>query len=219
MTGVLKARQSAVLVRPAALAPASGPAPCIEELRLAEATTEAERLRVALADAQQAAAQAEARAREEGRREGRAAAATEDAERTRLVGKALDDALEAWRESLSRLDALAPRIARAAVDKLFADSEMIGGLVERAAARRIELLRHESGRALRLSPEDFPDATALEALRGKIGFETIEIRLDPALSRGTCILDFKLGHADLSPEAQWRGLAAILDKMAEEDAQ
>lgn len=217
MTMVIKAGVAEAAVRPLAMRRASRPvaeAAVVADARIGELEEENARLREALEKALDAAADAAAKARESERKEAVEAARGEAAKRLEALDQGLAAALAAWQEALAGLDRLAPLIARTALSKLFEPSEDQAELVGRAIARQMAGLRRETALRLRVSAADFADDAALGALRERAGAGRLDIVCDPDLASGECRLDLALGHVELTPAAQWRELAALLESLA-----
>ena len=117
-------------------------------------------------------------------------------------------------ERLGALDRLAPELARAALARMFADSEDRSALVEAMIARQLAALRRSSVLAIHLSPEDFPDIDALAALSAGLGAEGVRIETDRALRAGASRIECRLGQIDLDMDTQWQALSALLAEMA-----
>lgn len=109
--------------------------------------------------------------------------------RVREAGEA---ALDVWRARLDELDILAAMLAQGAMAKVFSPHADLADLVARAIGAKIAQLRTESIVAVRVSGEDFEEASAVVAVAG--GAEIIR---DPLLKSGECRIDLSLGEVDL----------------------
>jgi flagellar assembly protein FliH len=192
---------------PSAEAPARDP-------RLVALEGEVDELRAALAAERIAAGKAVAAARTEGERLGKAAAGGAAAKQVAALVGGVEAALEAWGERLAGLDALAAALAKAALAKLFDDSEGPSRFVAGLLARQMRLLRRDSLLAVRVSAADFTDEAALAALGAEAGAGSVRIVADADLAPGECRIDLQLGHIDIGAGAQWAQLAAFLDELA-----
>lgn len=171
------------------------------------------RLRERESDGQKATASA----REEGRREGQAAAARDEAGRLSVLRDSFGAALDAWHDRLAELDALAVLFSKAALEKVFAQADRNAELVVAAIKRRAERLREESAVVVRVSQDDFPDASSLVEAPSGNGIEALPIIICADLGPGECTIDLQLGHIDISPNEQWKRLAALLDEITSDE--
>lgn len=167
----------------------------------------------ALTDKLAAADKAKVKAREQGHEAGLAEADDRADERLAEVRDALADAAHRFEGQLAVLDGLAPQLARAALEKLFAPAEHWAAMVEAMIARQLQTLRRSSEVTLRVSPEDF-DADRAAAL----GAGQCRVEIDSDLHSGAARIVCRLDRIDLDVREQWAGLAALLDTMAEDDA-
>lgn len=213
MSGLIKggaAHSVRPFLDPATLPPVPSADPRLEALE-----RENEELRAALAAQRKAAEEAVAAARTEGERQGKAAAEDAADKRLQLLGKGVETAVAAWEKRLADLDDLAPPLARAALAKLFDESEdhsrFVGGLI----ARQLRLLRRDSVVAIRVSARDFQDEQALSGLGAEAATGSIRILADADLASGGCRIDLQLGHIDIGTKTQWSQLSAFLDRLAE----
>lgn len=197
---------------PAHTAPAP-PAVDPRDAELARLAAQIERLTAARKEDAATWEAAVAAAREEGRCKGLAEAETREADRLAALGKALNESVAAFNARLETLEALAPALARAALAKLFDNAEGWAAPVEAMLARQLATLRRATLVAVRVSPQDFPDAAALAALSGALGTEGVTLVGDRALRAGASRIECKLGQIDLDVRAQWQAVAALLDEM------
>ncbi|WP_294049417.1 FliH/SctL family protein [Sphingomonas sp.] len=190
------------------------PAPDPRDIKQARLVAELERLQRQRAEDEAAAKRAVAVAREEGRQEGLAQAERREADGIAALRQGLERARADLGERLGALDRLAPELARAALARMFADSEDRSALVEAMIARQLAALRRSSVLAIHLSPEDFPDIDALAALSAGLGAEGVRIETDRALRAGASRIECRLGQIDLDMDTQWQALSALLAEMA-----
>ncbi|MDH4744538.1 FliH/SctL family protein [Sphingomonas sp. CBMAI 2297] len=190
------------------------PAPDPRDIEQARLVAELERLQRQRAEDEAAAKRAVAVAREEGRQEGLAQAERREADGIAALRQGLERARADLGERLGALDRLAPELARAALARMFADSEDRSALVEAMIARQLAALRRSSVIAIHLSPEDFPDIDALAALSAGLGAEGVRIETDRALRAGASRIECRLGQIDLDMDTQWQALSALLAEMA-----
>lgn len=125
--------------------------------------------------------------------------------RTALMGAVatLDQRFDAERD-------LAIEIARAALDRLFADPSLYRGMVVETARLQAAGLRGSAAVRLRVSEADFPDAETLGSLPSVDAALTVES--DAALAAGSCIFDLTLGTLDASIARQQAVIEHILDQ-------
>lgn len=184
--------------------------PSEHDTRIAALEEEVATLRAALAEAAGIGAKAEEKAHEEGFTAGTAAARRDEDARLKAIAAGAAAAAADWSEKLDALDGLAAALAQAALGRLFADAPDWREMVCRNLARQLQDLRRDAVVAVRVSAADFPDAASLAEAGGRLQLGTVAISADPALEAGSCRLDLRLGHVDLSLPRQWAVLADIL---------
>lgn len=174
------------------------------------------RLQARLIEAESALALAEAnakagieRASEAGRRAGREAATRDDAARVAALEHGIAAAHKALEGKLATLDALAPAVARIALDKLLGASEARTDLVAAMIARNLAAFRRDVVIAISVSAQDFPDLSVADSLLG-----AATVRSDPDLASGSARIDARLERLDLDLDAEWARIAMTLDSMA-----
>lgn len=221
MTGVIKAAAAAAATRTFVGAIAASPPRAAElrdvrspvELALDEAREEIDKLQATLLSAEQNACAREAAARRAGRQEGLKEAVNTSTRQLELLGEGLTAAQASWSEALAALDLLAVALARDALGKIFGSSEDLAALTTAAIARRMATLRAESTIGLAVSAVDFPDPSALDALRTAIGGTPLRIDSDPLLAAGEARIALQLGRIDVGPVPQWRALDTFLRQL------
>lgn len=223
MTRILKGAATAGMV---ALYPpqargagaADGTGRAVHDNSLQVALAEIARLQAASAAAEAALPGAAAAARAEGRREGAAAAAAAENRRVHALAEGMAAAAARTEEALAGVERLALLVARTALGRLVASDAALAGLVAGSIARQMEQLRREVVSVIRVSVQDFPDEAALGALASDAGTGSVKLVADPDLGAGECRMDLLLGHLDLGVQSRWREVAALLDRMADEEA-
>lgn len=188
----------------------SPPAPDPGEIERAEMASEIERLRDALADARATAESEAAQIHARGVAEGKAQADRGDTERLELLAGAMAAANAAVTVRLEALDALAPLLVRAALDKIFGACTQWDSAVAAMVARQLAVLRRSNVVAIHVSPSDFPDCAAVEALAAG----DLRVARDAGLRAGACRIECKLGAVDLDARDQLVALAGLLEDMA-----
>lgn len=211
MTGLLKGAQAGLAADrlPQARPRPSGPPPRDTrfdhlEARIAELERQLEAER---RDAKRAVAEAHAAGRDE--------AVADDARRTAALEAGVKQAVGAWREGLAQVDLLAASLAASALGKLFNESADLAAMTSRTLARRVERLDRGSVVSVGVSPSDFPDGPAIDALARRAGIAASRIAARPELPAGACRLALRLGEVDLDPLGQWAVLHDALRAMAE----
>lgn len=203
-------------VRSFGVAPPVAPAPAPKakadprDARIARLEAEIVGLQDALAKAESDAATAVAEAREAGEAAGRARAEDREADRLDALREGLSAAGKSFEARLAALEGLAPRLARASLEKLFGSVEDWSPMVEAMLARQLATLRRSRIVAVQVSPADFADPHAVAALSGS----DLRAAIDPDLRAGAARIECKLGQIDLDARAQWDRLAELLDEMA-----
>ncbi|WP_420606048.1 hypothetical protein [Novosphingopyxis sp.] len=127
------------------------------------------------------------------------------------VADGISQALQAQQGALEELSLAAPRLAGAALARLFEPDAGMTALVEAALARQLADLDEDLLLRVRLSGEDFADDGALDALRQR--FEGLAIEIRTELPSGACHFDMKLGRIDASPTVQWARLSELLETL------
>ncbi len=167
-------------------------------------------LRDGESEREDASADAFRRGHAEGREEGLAAAATREQERVEAVQDAVAKAVSTIDRKIDGERDLAIDIARAALDRILADPAMYHGLVAETARRHAAALQRGTILRLRVSPLDFPDASALEVLPRLSGGAVVEA--DPSIEAGSCIFDLTLGSLDASIPRQLIAIDEVFEK-------
>lgn len=184
-------------------------APDPRDAEIAQLRTEIDRLAGLLAEVPRS----ERLAREHGRKAGLAEAADREEARLDALRDGLADAAERFQVQLTLLDGLAPQLARAALEKLFAPAESWSAMAEAMISRQLKELRRSAVVALSVSPADFDEARAVA-----LGGGQLRVELDQDLPAGTARIECKLGQIDLDLREQWQSLAALLQAMSAEPA-
>ncbi|PTS90563.1 hypothetical protein DBR17_01175 [Sphingomonas sp. HMWF008] len=205
MAGLIKAGQAAYDIQAFAgsrePAQPSAPTRSVVEHALDDARAEIARLQAQLIEASAAAERDASEAYAAGVADGQQATDDRVAQRLERLDAALSVAHDDWHARLAEMDTLAVQLARTTLAKLFSESRDLGDLVARAITRKVATMRSESVVAITVSASDFADAPSIEALQRHIPTEGMALVRDTALAAGTCRLDLKLGHVDLSIEA------------------
>jgi flagellar assembly protein FliH len=196
---------------PIAAAPAPKAKADPRDARISRLEGEIAALRDAFAKAEADASEAIAEAHEQGIAEGLAKAEGREAERIDALRKGLSSAGQRFEAKLATLDGLAPQLARAALEKLFGAVDDWSPMVEAMLARQLATLRRARIVAVQVSPADFSDPGAVEALSGS----DLCAALDSDLRAGAARIECKLGQIDLDVRDGWGKLSALLDEMAE----
>lgn len=212
MSALIK-QGAAKVTRSLSLGIASQPSPIAasdpRDTEIAELNLQIARLTEKLAGAERAASEM----REQGRAAGLAEADDRAEERLAELRDALAEAAKRFDVQLALLDDLAPQLARAALEKLFAPAENWAGMAQAMIARQLQLLGGAAKISLRVSAEDF-GTDQIEA----IGGTQCRIEIDPALRSGSARITCRLDQIDLDVRQQWTELTALLDAMAERAA-
>ena len=177
-------------------------------LRLAEQEAQLTDLRE---DARTAFERGEAKGREAGRREAEA----QETQRLARLEAAIEQAHQAFRQSLAGLEYLAPALAHEALSRILAPSEARSQLVTGILARQLAAVEAGSVLHVEVSASDFPDDLALEALEGTLGSLGPAVHASVSLKSGDCRIKLKLGTLDVGLDRQWGCLGALLQDMAE----
>ncbi|QXT34450.1 hypothetical protein KV697_11510 [Sphingomonas sanguinis] len=148
----------------------------------------------------------------EGRRAGLAAAETREAERVAAIARGVTQALAQFDARLSATEGLAAALARACLDRVFAQPDATAAMVTQALARHFATLRDDAVVTVRVSGADFSDGEALAAAVRDGARATVAI--DRHLPSGACRVEARLGQVALDVPEQWSVLARLLDEMA-----
>ncbi|MES2442140.1 MAG: hypothetical protein V4574_04865 [Pseudomonadota bacterium] len=180
------------------------------DAKIARLESEVAALREAIVKAEADTATAVEQALEQGLGAGRAEAEDREADRLDALRTGLGDAGRHFEARLAALEGLAPRLARAALEKMFGAVEDWSPMVEAMLARQLATLRRSRIVAVQVSPADFADAGAVETLASG----ELRARVDPDLRAGAARIECKLGQIDLDARGQWADLSKLLDEMA-----
>jgi len=179
---------------------------------------EKESLETALREAQASMEHAVARANEEGRREGLSMAARDEQGRLELLEAGISAGLAGLEGRLEALEGLAALVSRLALARIFDEPVQHAELVGSALARQMQHVRGDTILAVRVSSADFPDEESLSTLRDRAGAGAVRLLACPDLAQGTCIMDLRMGHVEVSPQIQWSRLSALLLELADAGA-
>jgi flagellar biosynthesis/type III secretory pathway protein FliH len=211
MSGLIKAG-AAQSIRPFAYRVEELPAAkSTEDPQLTALRLKIEALEQSVAQGPAALERAKREAKEAGKREALEGVRRDDEKQLAALKAALSAALQSWDARLAKIDGLAALLSKTALAKVFDDDAARTDLVLGTIARQMRHLRRETVLAVRVSPRDFPDAAALEAVAAQGGTGSASVVADPDLTAGDCRLDLQLGHVDIGPRTRWSELAALLD--------
>jgi flagellar biosynthesis/type III secretory pathway protein FliH len=218
--------KSGLLERPAEL-PAfrfesPQPVPTVAELELRTQLERNERLSEELArlrETLQVDARNGEKAYQRGVSDGREAAAREaaaiDGERLTLIRKTAAEAVAELRQALGRLESLAPAVALAALDRLFADPGARSGFVLQQVRMQIQALAGRAVLAVEVAQRDVETEDAAAQLKALVEGVGAELRVLDTLPPGTCRLRTQLGGVDIGFDQQWGALRRLLEELAE----
>ncbi len=212
MSGLIKSGNAATVRSFAAVATAKPLPPARTDPRdtkIARLEASISELRETLAKAQDDTATAVAEAREAGEAAGLAAAESREADRLDALRAGLSAASKRFDNELAAVEALAPQIARAALDKMFGAVEDWSPMVEAMLTRQLATLRRSRIVAVHVSPADFTNGEAVAALSGT----DLCAAIDPELRAGAARFACKLGQIDLDARGQWNTLSKLLEEM------
>lgn len=153
-----------------------------------------------------------AEARAAGAREALEERSDAEAQAISELKRALAKAQAKWTEQLGSWEGLSIGIAHAVLEQVFADADDRSASVASAIERRLHSLEAHSVVCVRVSSADFADADRLRSAARKVG-GNVEIAVDCKLKSGDCVIDFKLGHADLGLPAQWTRISNLLERL------
>ncbi|WP_147414251.1 hypothetical protein [Sphingomonas gilva] len=170
---------------------------------------EIDTLRDALRRAGEDAEEAARAAYEEGLKH----AADRESDRTEALGSGIEEAIVAFSRKLEAIDGLAALLARKALDKMFDGIGDRAAIVEAMLARQLRELRAGCAIAVHVAAKDFGNAADLDRL-ARTFTSVSTIAVDERLPAGSCRIDLKLGHLDLSVRERWEQVAAVLDELA-----
>ena len=159
------------------------------------------------------------RGRAEGHAEGIRAADRREEERLALMTKGLCEARSDLTQSLKGAERLAALVARDCLDKLLGDPAYRADILYRMIRVQMAQINADSVILITVSPNDFADEAALADLRTATGTQQIAMRADPALESGGCILELRLGKADVGLGQQWTALGSLLTELDQERAE
>jgi flagellar biosynthesis/type III secretory pathway protein FliH len=179
--------------------------PVRDELQAALASLELAQSRIAELEAACIAARREGEAA--GLELGRGEARRDGAERLTKLEDGISAALAAFNDTLFATEELASQIAHSCLETIIGDTAQHADLVSRALSQQLKTLEAASVVRVNVSPEDFGEPSALEALASAPGMQVIA---DDALSGGECRIELRLGSLEIGPVTQWRRLSQVL---------
>lgn len=147
------------------------------------------------------------------RAEGQAIAQAEhrrnDERALNALSTTLDKANKALNERLGDAEKLGILFSANALEKVVGDASRYRDLVGECVSIQVEGLRRGAILSVRVSPSDFGDRAAIDALADKLGFDRQNISCDPALAQGDCHIELRLGAIELSVGKYWRDLQTL----------
>ena len=148
-----------------------------------------------------------------GREEGLAEAKDRADERLALLRQALQNATATLAERLAGLERLAPLLALECLDKILGDSAQRRALVAMIIQAQLKLIDRAMLLRIEVSRSDFPQTDLLARLQSD-GLAAVEVKADPALPSGSCVLTLRLGRMEVGLNQQWGVLRDLLRDMA-----
>lgn len=160
-----------------------------------------------------------AEAREEdayrqGKAEGEAVALKHEQGCEQMLAKTLVELQEEFARGFGQFEVLSLQIAQTALSQIFGDKSHYHGMVEQILRHQVTRLKGELVLAIRVSRPDFPDAASLEALTAAC--PDIDLRSDPTLEPGACVIEFRLGRMEAGVAGQWQRLTKVLEELENE---
>lgn len=186
-------------------------APDEREIRIARLTTEVEALRQELAAVERRGeeelAALRAQAKEAAAREFR----QDDTRRIELLVGVLERSRAEFEVRLiAQARAVAPRLARHALERLVRLRDGEGELLGRAIERRLDDLKAQTVVSLQLSPADWSEPL-IEQIGGRLG-GAVALSRDAGLSAGSARIVLRQGEVTVDTEAGLARLLAALDE-------
>ncbi|WP_338446503.1 hypothetical protein V5F89_01520 [Pelagerythrobacter marensis] len=178
---------------------------------------EIERLRQQIEETEASAERRIAEAFGKGRDAGLAEAREGDDKRIALLEQALHRARQDFTDKTADVEALAIAVARAVLAKIFGDGALETHRIEAAVVHRLAQIDPTEVRSIRVSADDFPDASELARIAGK--FPDLTVHRDRGLAAGESVIELDLGRIDVSPMRQWAHAEAHLATLAESRGQ
>ena len=222
MTRLIKAKTSAPLVRsfgaakPEPLKPAVRVDPEVERLRVALAAAEeaVATAQAALAEAQADRVKAYADGEAVGLRDGLSRAETREAERLARLSFGVDTALTEFSTALDALEPLAAALSKRVLERVLGDAAHYPDLVARVIAAQVKTLAADTLIDVEVSRADFPTSASRDALDRALARPGVTVAVLSDLGAGGCRLRLKLGTVEAHLDEQWRRIAAELDVLA-----
>jgi flagellar biosynthesis/type III secretory pathway protein FliH len=156
-----------------------------------------------------------AEARSAGAREALEERSDAEAQALKALKQALADAQTNWAQQLQSWEGLSIGIARAVLEQVFSNPADRPLRATSAIRSRLQILETSSVIRVRVSSEDFPDPDQLGSTGTELGSD-VELVPDSKLRTGECVIDLKLGHADIGLPAQWGRISQLLDRLERE---
>ena len=199
------------------LAEESKPAPAPEDPELLALKAENKRLSEALQTLRTETEEAISAAREEGRSQALAEFQRDETASLDLLGRHLEDACSTIRSRVESWEAVSLAIAQTALSKVVYAPERYEEILAGMIRHLVDQVRRDSLLQVRVSPADFPDASAVEALGAEIEGGDLKIIRDDAVNRGGCVLSLRIGEVESSLDYQWNRLVTLFEALAETD--
>lgn len=171
-------------------------------------------LKRTLADANARAAADIANARTAGRAAALDEYERDDAKALDALKTALGASHETLAARLNSLEQLALALSETALAQAFGDTKDYRDQIERAIRHQIAQLSADSVIKLSVSADDFPHTSLLDGLHSP----NVEVITDPALSRGVCRINLRLGAIDIDLPEFWRAVRRRFSALAEDGA-
>ena len=191
------------------------PVPVPEDPEITALKLENARLKEELRESRAELSEAVRTARENGQAQALAEFRRDEAAALKLLTEQLRDVFVTIRKRIENWEAVSLAIAQTALARIVCAPERYEELLKGLIRLQIEEVHRESLLQVRVSPADFPDASALEILEAELESDNLKIVRDDAVERGGCVLALRIGEVDSSLDMKWKGLVALFASLAE----
>lgn len=156
----------------------------------------------------------QAEAFEKGRLEGLRKSDESAGKRLTMLEQALQAVSNQQVQSHAQTEIVALQIAKAALGRMIGDPAQREGLLQQLIRHQIDHFAASKPSVLRVSPEDFPDASAFAEISAK--WPDLSVVREKALKAGECQLTLELGEVEIGLPGQVARMSAFFDQLTEE---
>ncbi|GIU68054.1 hypothetical protein [Candidatus Phycosocius spiralis] len=137
----------------------------------------------------------------------------DDEKRYHLFIELIQSCQESWTKTLSEFEHFTLLIAKAAVEPIFADSELLHERISQAISRQIRALKQDAVISVMVKSELGVD---LEIVRDELerqGFKNIHLELGPSQMPHELQINLRMGHIEIGIGQYWKAVEARLHSL------